>query len=113
MGPLPVPGFLQNLVFKQMCKKVDGQAKAQGIGRHSRDEVEKLGLDDLRAASKILADKPFFFGDKPTLLDCVAFGFLGWQLAGDESDDTVFRQELQKEDGELKVGGLFRKPQSF
>ena len=30
MGPLPVPGFLQNIVFRQITKKVDAQAKAQG-----------------------------------------------------------------------------------
>lgn len=102
MSPLPVPGFLQNIVFRQITKRVDAQAKAQGIGRHCKEEIEKIGLDDLRAASKILGDKPFFFGDKPTVIDCVMFGFLSWQLAGDESDDTVFKKELEKDEGEFK-----------
>ena len=31
------------------------------------------------------------------------FGFLSWQLAGDESDDTVFKKELEKDEGEFKV----------
>ena len=35
----------------------------QGIGRHTKEEIEKIGLDDIKAASKILGDKPFFFGD--------------------------------------------------
>ena len=30
MSPLPVPGILQNIVFRQIIKKVDTQAKAQG-----------------------------------------------------------------------------------
>ena len=53
--------------------------------------------------SKILGEKQFFSGDKPSVLDCVVFGFLSWQLAGDENDDTVFKKELEKEEGEFKV----------
>ena len=51
----------------------------------------------------ILKDKPFFFGNKASVLDCVVFAFLSWQLAGDENDDTIFKRELDKEDGEFKV----------
>ena len=83
----------------------------QGIGRHSKEEIEKIGLDDLTAASNILGDKPFFFGDKASVLDCVVFGFLSWQLAGDENDDTVFKKELEKEGGEFMVrayNGFFK-----
>ena len=75
----------------------------QGIGRHSKDEIEKIGLDDIKAASKILGDKPFFFGDKASVLDCVVFAFLSWQFAADENDDTIFKRELEKEDGEFQV----------
>ena len=75
----------------------------QGIGRHSKEEIEKIGLDDIKAASKILGHKPFIFGNKASVLDCVVFAFLSWQLAGDENDDTVFKRELDKEDGEFKV----------
>ena len=75
----------------------------QGIGRHSKEEIEKIGLDDIKAASKILGDKPFFFGNKANVLDCVVFAFLSWQFAADENDDTIFKRELEKEDGDFQV----------
>ena len=75
----------------------------KGIGRHSKEEIEKIGLGDIKAASKILGHKPFFFGDKASVVDCVVFAFLSWQLAGDQNDDTKFKKELSKEDGEFKV----------
>ena len=84
-----------NITEQQPCCK--------GIGRHSKEEIEKIGLDDIKAASKILGQNPFFFGNKASVLDCVVFAFLSWQLAGDHNDDTIFKKELSKEDGEFKV----------
>lgn len=46
----------------QLSKKV----KAQGIGVHSPEEIERFGEEDLKVLSDLLADKPFFFGDEPT-----------------------------------------------
>lgn len=42
------------------------KVKAQGIGVHSIEEVERFGEEDLKVLSDLLADKPFFFGDEPT-----------------------------------------------
>lgn len=64
--------FLPQMVQRQVRKAYE----AQGIGRHSRDEIYALGKADLDAMSQILGDKPFFFGDKPSLADATAFGFL-------------------------------------
>lgn len=46
----------------QLSKKV----KAQGIGVHTPEEIERFGEEDLKVLSDLLADKPFFFGDEPT-----------------------------------------------
>jgi glutathione S-transferase len=48
----------------------------QGIGRHSREEIYALGRADLEAVSALLGDGPFFFLDRPTTFDAVAYGFL-------------------------------------
>lgn len=48
----------------QASKKV----KAQGIGVHKPEEIVEMGKEDLKALSELLADKPFFFGDEPTLV---------------------------------------------
>jgi glutathione S-transferase len=102
LPPFPVPGFLQGFVFKQFSKTVGNQSKAQGIGRHSQEEIEKLGLDDLRAVSKILGNKPFVHGDSPTVIDCTLFAFMCYLLATDEADDSTMKKEVEKEDSEMK-----------
>lgn len=72
-----LPNALLNFLFRfqfgrKGCKKV----KAQGLGVHKPEEIEEFGKQDLKVLSELLADKPFFFGDEPTTLDCVAFSVL-------------------------------------
>ncbi|KAK3096269.1 hypothetical protein FSP39_025147 [Pinctada imbricata] len=52
------------------------RAKKHGIGRHTNEEIYKVGSDDIRAISAFLGDKKFLFGDKPVLADCSVFGIL-------------------------------------
>jgi hypothetical protein len=42
------------------------QFKIMGIGKHSEEEIINIGCADLKALSAILAEKPYFLGDKPT-----------------------------------------------
>ncbi len=46
------------------------------MGRHSKEEVEQMGIDDLKALSTFLGTKKFIMGDQPTELDAVLFGFM-------------------------------------
>lgn len=64
--------FLYGRKWFQSFKRV----KAQGIGVHSADEIMRFGQEDLQVLSKLLADKPFFFGDEPSNIDVVAFANL-------------------------------------
>ena len=51
--------------------------QAQGVGRHAREEIYKLGTADMRALSDLLGDNRWFFGtDEPTLLDLWAHAFV-------------------------------------
>ena len=51
--------------------------QAQGVGRHSREEIYKLGTADMRALGALLGDDLWFFGaDNPTLLDLWAHAFV-------------------------------------
>jgi glutathione S-transferase len=73
-GFLP-PGprhVVAGLVRRDMRRVLAGQ----GIGRHSREEIYALGRADLEAVSALLGDGPFFFLDRPTTFDAVAYGFL-------------------------------------
>lgn len=44
------------------------KARAHGLGVHKQEEIVELGTADLRVLSDLLADKPFFFGNEPTLV---------------------------------------------
>uniref|UniRef100_A0A0P6G316 Failed axon connections n=1 Tax=Daphnia magna TaxID=35525 RepID=A0A0P6G316_9CRUS len=69
-----IPNAILNFLFKiNYGHRASKKVKAQGIGVHKPDEIVEMGKEDLKALSELLADKPFFFGDEPTLLDVVVF----------------------------------------
>ena len=61
----------------KLTKKVKLRMNLQGIGRFNNNEMMHLMNKDLLALSVYLADKPFFFGDKPSLLDISVFSLFG------------------------------------
>jgi glutathione S-transferase len=63
------------------------QARAQGLGRHSLEEVYEIGRRDLRAISSFLAEKPFFMGHEWTPIDATLFAFL----------TTILKQPIESE----------------
>lgn len=69
---LPYRWFIPDLARKNLCNQV----YQQGIGRHNQADIYRMGAEDLAALSNILADKPYFMGEKPTTLDATAFGIL-------------------------------------
>ncbi|XP_045530859.1 failed axon connections [Pieris brassicae] len=72
-----LPNAILNFCYKLSSgRKGMKKAKAHGIGVHSQEEIIEFGKNDLRVLSDLLSDKPFFFGDEPTLLDVVAFANL-------------------------------------
>lgn len=64
----PVQSMLREAVVKSMW--------AHGMGRHSIDEVWEIGKTDVTAMADLLADKPYFLGERPTSLDASAYAFL-------------------------------------
>ncbi len=70
-GKLPpvVKQILPGVLRKGVQKSLDGH----GMGRHSDGEIYSIGCRDLVALSGFLSDKPFFFGDRPTILDASAY----------------------------------------
>lgn len=68
--PNAILSFFFRLNYGHRASKI---VKAQGIGVHKPDEIVELGKEDLNTLSELLADKPFFFGDEPSLLDIVVF----------------------------------------
>lgn len=57
-------------------ESVANRARMHGIGRHSSEEIHKIGCDDIQAISTYLGSKPYLMGDRPTVVDCSLFGII-------------------------------------
>jgi glutathione S-transferase len=62
---------------------------AQGMGRHSPDEIAELGIRDIDALATLLGDKPYLMGDAPCGADATVAGFLAAAFA------PVFETEVR------------------
>lgn len=67
---------LRYLIFYVIQKRCRRDVWSQGIGRHSEQEIYEIAERDLLAASAVLGEKKFLFGDKPCLADAVLFAFV-------------------------------------
>lgn len=64
--------FIPGLMRRQICKTLHGQ----GISRHSTEEVLEICRQSFQALSELLAQKKYFFGEKPSSVDATIFAFL-------------------------------------
>ena len=97
-----VPSNLLPAVVKYIIKpQLRRQANAAGIGRHTKEEVEKMGYQDLKAVSALLGNKPFMFGNEPTTLDCCVFAFISLILYV-TMEESVYRKFLKNSFPNLK-----------
>jgi glutathione S-transferase len=65
---LVVPGLLRRGVKKNL--------HAQGIGRHSKNEILAISDKSFAALSTLLGDKNYFFGNTPCHFDATAYSLL-------------------------------------
>lgn len=68
-----MPKGILNFFFRMSFKNNVKRAIGHGLGRHTEEEIYEFGKADLKALSDSLSEKPYFFGNEPHLLDCVAF----------------------------------------
>lgn len=87
--PAPVRPVVARLIRRAIRK----ETWIQGLGRHSIEEMDAMGKADLDAASTLLGDQDFFFGDAPTLTDCTVYAFLAHTLWG--PFETTVKAHLQ------------------
>lgn len=81
-----VPTLIRNMIKKQI--------QAQGMARHSKQELLELAGQDLFALSEFLADKPYALGEKLSSLDAVFYAFLANLLWVPEKDLKNVAQEF-------------------
>jgi glutathione S-transferase len=88
IASVPVPSLMRPLVGMIFRRRAGGQARAQGLARLPLDVlVAELGthLDELLVW---LADRPFFFADRPSAADLAIFGQL-WMLQSGPTPQAV------------------------
>ena len=56
--------------------RIRRQILGHGISRLEETDIFRLGRLDIDALADYLADRPYFFGDRPSSLDAIAYGFL-------------------------------------
>ncbi|MDI1450854.1 glutathione S-transferase family protein [Polyangium sp. 6x1] len=76
MASAGVPRFAVSPLLAFAQRQTRSMLKAQGIGRHTREEVYATGRALVDAAADLLGDKPFFLDDAPSTLDTAAYGQL-------------------------------------
>ena len=92
--------YLQNLPTPFYNRLID-QAKGQGIGLHTKEEILEIGHKDLKALSTFLGDKPYLMGENFTTVDCTLFAFICILFYGEREDD-VTRVYVEQELPNLK-----------
>lgn len=73
-GSLPFP--LKHMIPFVARKGVKSALAKHGIGKHSDEEIMRIAENTLANLSVLLADKPYFFGESPSTLDAVVYGFV-------------------------------------
>ena len=71
-----IPPPLQQAIAAFVRRRLRGDLRAQGLGRHSPAEIYAMGRADLEAIAILLGARPFVFGERPTTIDAIAYGFL-------------------------------------
>lgn len=61
------------LAFREVLK---AQLHHQGMGRHTAEEIHRMGMADVKAVSDFLGTKPFLMGDEPTTGDAAVHALL-------------------------------------
>lgn len=70
------PPLIGGPFLRVIRKNLKRQAFAQGLGRHSKEEVYQIGKDQIEALAILLGENDFFFEDKISVFDATAYSFL-------------------------------------
>lgn len=70
------PAFIRPLIIRLVRGNMRKLLWAQGVSRHSDEDIIEAALRDWRAILAVMSNGPYFFGDAPTGLDAVLFGAL-------------------------------------
>lgn len=70
------PPFIGKPFLSYIKRNLTAQSIAQGLGRHSLEEVYEIGRRQIEALAEFLGDKEYFFENKITSFDATSYAFL-------------------------------------
>jgi glutathione S-transferase len=76
LGAAGVPGPLRGVLASSIRKQITKTLRAQGTGRHTRDEVDGIGTRIIQSISDWMGDRAFFLGEEPRAIDATVYSFL-------------------------------------
>ena len=74
LGDIPMPA--RALLAPYARRSVRKQLAGQGMGLHSPEEIDAIAAKDIAALAGILGEQPFFFGEKPSMIDATVYSLL-------------------------------------
>lgn len=74
---LKVPKILLPFFARQTEKDLGKALYAQGIGRHPPETIWQMGNSNIQALAHRLGNRPWGFGDQPTVFDACLYSFVG------------------------------------
>ena len=74
------PAPLRSFIIAKLHRDTKRTLHGQGMGRHTRSQIETLAKRDLDAISDILGDRPFLFGAEPYSADATVYSFVASAL---------------------------------
>ena len=70
--PAPLKFFVPRMIRNQTLQAL----RAQGLGRHTPEELLSFSREDLQALNDLLGESAFFGGEQPCSADAAAYGVL-------------------------------------
>ncbi len=90
-----LPPFLRPILLPVIRRKVIKSIQAQGTGRHSPEQIDALGIADLKAITALFRG-PFLLGDSPSSYDATLYHWLlSFKLFKPENSVTRFLAEQE------------------
>jgi glutathione S-transferase len=71
-----IPKLLRSVARNHIRRQLRKQLIARGVGRHDQAQIVQMGKVVLDSMDDLIGDGPYFFGETPTDIDAVVFGFL-------------------------------------
>ena len=75
-----VPAPVRPIVIAMIRRQVRKSLRAHGMGRHSLDEIARLGVRGVDSIADYLGTKPYFMGSEPSGADATIFAFVAGLL---------------------------------